>query len=292
MISTLPGNRSLLRNTIVYTILILFSCCTKRKPSDPPPPPVVNNACRLTYYFSTQDLGGNGSKYGLSYDENFNLVQATGFTLQDIRGVTVKIGPTGVNRDNGAAVRTYSYPVNIYTANPSSSNTTIVSNITEKRSETYKYDDKKRLVEVNLTNDINGLVLNQIYYKYDDNDNNVETNYIGGGSNVITTVRAKYDDHPSAYVNIPGRKFMHWIESFEVWNSDYRYTFDMMSAHNILEWEQIKYNQAGIATGSYKATFDYKYELTGRPESRTESYYDDGVLKWTNREVFTYTGCD
>src|SRR3569833_1172965 len=110
---------SVFRNTIVYTLLFALSSCgkDKQKPGQPPPPE-VNKACRMTYYFSAQDLGGNGSKFGLSYDEDLNLVQATGFNLQDYHSITVKIGPTGVNRDNGASIDAYTYPVNIYTALP------------------------------------------------------------------------------------------------------------------------------------------------------------------------------
>src|SRR3569832_956660 len=107
---------SVLRNTIVYTTLFALSSCgkDKQKPTDQPSTPVVNKACRLTYYFSDQDLGGNGSKFGLSYDADLNLVQATGFNLQDYHSITVKIGPSGVNRDNGASIDSYNYPANIY----------------------------------------------------------------------------------------------------------------------------------------------------------------------------------
>lgn len=287
--------KTVLKNPIIYTMLILLFSCgkDKQKPGKPPtPPPVANDGCRLTYYSTTQNLG-DASYYGFSYDTSFNLVAATAFNLQYYNTLTVKIGPTGINRDNHASIVAYNYPANIYTENPSIGNTTIAANITLKRLETYKYDSKKRLIQVDIADETTGRVMNQIYYTYDDNDNNVTTEYVGGDSKLIQTVKAKYDDHPSAYINIKGRKFMHWIESFEVWNSDFKFTFDMMSDHNILEWSEPKYDENGVITGNYKATFVYTYyPKTGRPETRVESYYEDGVLKGTYNEIFSYTGCD
>jgi len=60
-----------------------------------------------------------------------------------------------------------------------------------------------------------------------------------GNSKAILTVSAKYDDHPSAYIKHPGSQIYALDRSLWVWNTDFRFTFDMMSAHNILEWEQI-----------------------------------------------------
>jgi len=94
--------------------------------------------------------------------------------------------------------------VNIYTENPSFANYTLAATGTEKRLENYKYDDKKRLVEVDITDAITGAGLDQIYYRYDDNDNNVQPIITGGNSKAILTVSAKYDDHPSAYIKHPG----------------------------------------------------------------------------------------
>jgi hypothetical protein len=86
---------------------------------------------------------------------------------------------------------------------------------------------------------------------------------------------------------------MHWIDSWGLLTSNPKYIFDMMSAHNILEWTHNEYNSSGQVSGTSKATLVYDfYNTAGRPENRTESYYVNGKLTATHKDAYSYTDCN
>lgn len=267
--------------------MFLLSNCKKVK--DLKPPPLVIKACRITHYITDEDLGGNGSEFAFSYDTAFNLVQVTAFQLGGYPGVKVTIGANGVKRENGLSLVAWNYNVNIYSQNPSIANYTIIATTTIKLIESYKYDNKKRLIEIVLSDPNEQGYASKTLYTYDDHDNCTNISFINGNTGAIRSYFAtKYDDHPSAYTNIPNRNFMHWVDA-----SNPKYLFDMMSAHNILEWTHNEYNGAGQVQQTEKGSFVYdSYTTEGRPQNRTESYYINGQLKATHKDAYSYTDCN
>lgn len=128
-----------------------LSACGKGKPTDVTPPPTVARTCRITNYSTNEDLGGNGSQFGFSYDQNLNMVQVTAFQLSGYPGVKVKIGANGVNRDNGSSIVVWEYTSNIYTQRPSVVNYTLTAgSAPQKEIENLKYDNQNRLTEADI----------------------------------------------------------------------------------------------------------------------------------------------
>ncbi len=282
------------RCSFVLAAILLLSACKKDKPADLKPPPVLTLACRLTNYSTDEDLGGNGSQFDFSYDSNFLLVQVTAFTLNGNPGVTVKIGPNGVNRDNGSSVTAWQYQVNIYKELPSVASYTLAAGSTpQKNIENYKYDSKKRLQEVDILDATTFDQIKTIIFTYDDSSNVTSVSSISGNSSAIDVYKAtKYDTHPSAYTNIKGRKFMHWLDWWGLLSANAKYIFDIMSAQNILEWTHTGFSSDGQVIQTEKASFVYDaYTQTGYPANRTESYYINDALKATHKDVYSYAGC-